>query len=115
MPIVHQSIFKASLSLCGLSQSEAAVFFDVRLDTIKSWCRSRARPPLGVWQMLATRMRAILDAADYGANYLELEGIDPRAWSNLSVSLGPEDDLDMGGEAMAGALALLMAVDDLGR
>jgi len=107
------STFKNALSLTGLSQREACIFFDVREDTIKSWCANRNRAPEGVWIMLAQRMRSILDAADYGADHMDLEGIDPRAWSNLSVSGLAVDDLDSRGEEIAGALALLMAIDDL--
>jgi hypothetical protein len=105
------STFKNSLSLCGLSQSEAAIFFDVRVDTIQNWCQNKTSPPQGVWEMLAVRMRSILDAADYSADHIDISGIDPRAWSNITVSLGL-DDLDQAGEEMAGAMSLLMVIDD---
>lgn len=105
--------FKNALSLTGLSQREACVFFGVAQDTVKKWCQSKGNtPPLGVWIMLADRMRAILDAADFGADQMALDGIDPRAWANLSVSLGDPDDMDKSGQEVAGALALLMAIDD---
>lgn len=107
------STFKNSLSLTGLSQSEAARFFDVRVDTVKNWCQNKTSPPQGVWSMLADRMRGILEAADNGADHMSLDGIDPRSWSNISVNSGAEHDLDMHAEEMAGAMALLMAIDDL--
>lgn len=60
--------FKQTLAVCGLSQQEAAGFFDVRLDTIKSWCADRNRAPSGAWSELATlydRMDEVAqDAAD---------------------------------------------------
>jgi hypothetical protein len=107
------STFKNALSLTGLSQREASHFLGVAEDTVKKWCQSKNRPPEGVWTLLAGRMRQILDAADFGADHINLDGIDPRAWQNVSVSFDPLDPLDARAEEMAGALALLMAVDDL--
>lgn len=107
------STFKNALSLTGLSQREASLFFGVAEATVKKWCQNKNSPPEGVWIMLAARMRSILDASDFGADHMSLKGIDPRAWSNLSVSLGPAEELDARGEEMAGALALLMSIDDL--
>lgn len=105
--------FKNALSLTGLSQREAGIFLGVAQDTVKKWCQEKGNtPPKGVWIMLATRMRHILDAADFAADHMSLEGIDPRAWSNVSSSFGNEDGLDLRGEEIAGALGLLMAVDD---
>lgn len=106
------STFKNALSLTGFSQREASVFFDVREDTVKSWCSGRNNPPKGVWLMLAERMRAILDAADNAADVLLLDGIDPRAWSQIEACHADDSALDQNGEHMAGALALLMAIDD---
>lgn len=83
--------FKNALSLTGLSQREAALFFDVREDTVKSWCAGRNNPPQGVWVMLAKRMRSILEVAYHAAD----SALDTRA------------------EEMARALAVLMAIDDL--
>ena len=107
------STFKNALSLTGLSQRGASLFFGVAEDTIKKWCQGKNGPPEGVWLMLAGRMRQILDAADFVADHMSLDGIDPRAWRNISVSFDPLDPMDTRAEEMAGALALLMAVDDL--
>ena len=107
------STFKSALALCGLSQSEASLFLGVSKSSIDKWNRgvSGYNPPEGVWVMLADRMRSILEAADYGADHMSVEGIDPRAWSNISVSLG-NDNLDSSAEKIAGAMSLMMAIDD---
>ena len=50
--MVVMTLFSASLRLVGLSQSEAADYFDVRLDTVKSWSAGRNKVPEGVWAQL---------------------------------------------------------------
>lgn len=42
------TLFSAALRLCGLSHREAAVFFGVRPDTVKSWSAGRNSVPNGV-------------------------------------------------------------------
>lgn len=104
--------FKSALSVCGLSQQEAADLFDVRLDTVKSWCAGRNNPPGAVWQMLAGLFEQIQDAADGAAEHMALDGIDPRAWGNLEADL-TNNPLPNGGPVRAaGAMALLMAIAD---
>jgi len=53
-------LFQKSLQVCGLSQQEAAAFFDVRLDTVKGWCSGRKAVPDGVWSQLADLHRQII-------------------------------------------------------
>ncbi len=104
--------FKSSLGVCGLSQSEAADFLDVSIDTVKSWCSGRANPPLGVWQLLASLFEQIQDAADGAADAMNLEGIDPRAFNNIEADI-PGDELPVtGAMRAAGAMALLMTIHD---
>lgn len=104
--------FQSALGVCGLSQTEAAVFLDVGLDTVKSWSAGRASPPLGVWQMLANLFEQIQDAADTAADVTELDGIDPHAWNSIEADI-PADELRMqGARRAAGAMALLMAISD---
>jgi DNA-binding XRE family transcriptional regulator len=105
--------FKNALSLTGLSQQEAGIFLGVSEDTVKKWCQGKNNPPGGVWNMLAERMRSILDMADHGADIMDLVGINPRGYANIAIASTPNEDLDTRGEEMAGALALLMAIDDL--
>jgi DNA-binding XRE family transcriptional regulator len=102
--------FKSSLSICGLSQSEAAEFLEVSIDTVKSWCSGRANPPLGVWQLLASLFEQVQDAADGAADIMDLEGIDPRAFNNVEADI-PGNELPASGAiAAAGAMALLMTI-----
>jgi len=110
---MNMSTFKNARILCGLSRADAANFLGVSPETVKKWDQGKTRPPRGVWEMLAERMRAILDSADFAADHMFLEGIDPRAWANITATCGDPDALDAPGKQVAGALGLLMAVDDL--
>lgn len=104
--------FKYALSICGLSQQEAAEFFGVALPTVKDWSRGSSRPPEGVWRMLASLFGQIQDAADGAADVMQLDGIDPRAWVNLDADLNHDALPVSGALKAAGAMALLMAVAD---
>lgn len=58
--------FKKTISICGLTQSEAANFLGVRIDTVKSWCADRNTPPAGAWRELADlydQMQCAVEAA----------------------------------------------------
>lgn len=104
--------FKSAIQVCGLSQQSASDFLGVSLDTVKSWCSGRANPPVGVWQMLSDLFEQIEDAATGAADIMTLEGIDPRAWNNLEADLH-SDGLPAFAAKTAGAMALLMAVQDM--
>ncbi|MGI8526748.1 MAG: hypothetical protein ACR2K5_11345 [Pseudolabrys sp.] len=52
------------LARCGLSQSEAAAFHDVRPDTVKSWSAGRNQAPPGVIAELRVLYAQIEKAAD---------------------------------------------------
>lgn len=104
--------FKSSIGVCGLSQSEAAEFLDVSIDTVKSWCSGRANPPLGVWQLLASLFEQVQDAADGAADVMNLEGIDPRAFNNVEADIPSNELPSLGAIKAAGAMALLMAIAD---
>ncbi len=110
------STFKAALSVCGLSQADAAEFLQVALPTIKSWCSDSnpKAPPLGVWKQLASLFEQIQDAADGAADIMDLEGIDPRSFNNLEADLVGDPLPIAGAMEAAGAMALLMAVADFG-
>ena len=103
--------FKYALSICGMSQQQAADFLGVSLPSIKHWSSGRSAPPEGVWVMLADLFERVQDAADSAADVLALEGIDPRAWANVEADKG-DDPLPDGADGAAGAMALLMAVSD---
>lgn len=104
--------FKSSIGVCGLSQSEAAEFLEVSIDTVKNWCSGRANPPLGVWQLLASLFEQIQDAADGAADVMNLEGIDPRAFNNVEADIPGNELPSLGAIKAAGAMALLMAITD---
>lgn len=106
------SAFKLALSVCGLSQQEAADFLDTRLDTVKSWCTDRNPPPIGVWKLLASLFEQIQDAADGAADVMVLEGIDARSWNNIEADLTNDALPTDGALRAAGAMALLMAIVD---
>jgi len=46
------TLFKSVLSRLGLSQTEAAEFLNVRIDTLKKWSAGTNPAPKGVWDQL---------------------------------------------------------------
>lgn len=103
------STFKSSLAICGLSQQQAADFLGVALQTVKHWSSGRNNVPSGVWEMLADLYGRIESAADLAS--VELTDVDPRQWGNVQADLG-DDPLPGGAAHVAGAMALLLAVQD---
>lgn len=103
------STFKSALAICGLSQSQAADYFDVSLQTVKHWSSQRNAPPEGVWKMLSALYSQIEDAADFAAGKIELGEVDPRQWPNISADVGA-DPLPGGAADAAGAMALLIVI-----
>jgi DNA-binding XRE family transcriptional regulator len=101
--------FKSALSICGLSQQQAAEFLGVSLQSVKHWSSGRTQPPGGVWEMLVDLFERVQDAADHAADAMALDGIDPRAWANIEADTG-DDPLPEGADSAAGAMALMMAV-----
>ncbi len=104
--------FKRSLQACGLSQSEAAEFFGVSLQSVKDWCRGKSVPKPGVWKMLSDLYADIQDHAEYGADVMDAEGIRPEAYSNIAVDIGHDTLPNESTREMAGAVALLIALND---
>ena len=104
--------FKSALSICGLSQSQAADLFDVKIDTVKSWCAGRNAPPPGVWDMLADLYRRIEDAADHASAKIEIGDVHPRQWGHIQSDDGA-DPFPGAGADVAGAMALLIAIREI--
>ena len=104
--------FKHAIAICGLSQSEAATFLDVSLQTVKHWSSGRNRVPGGVWEMLADLFQRVQDAADHAADAMSLNGIDPRAYGSIQADTGA-DPLPGHAAGVAGAMSLLTAVSDV--
>lgn len=103
--------FKAAIAICGLSQGEAATFLGVSIGSVKDWGRGKGAPPPGVWEMLADLYARIEDASDFASSQIEPGLMDRRAMNNVTADDGA-DPLPGGGDAVAGAMALLMAVRD---
>lgn len=101
--------YKSALSICGLSQQEAAAFHGVSLASVKDWCRGRRAPPLGVWEQLAKLYGRIEDAADSASSMLEPDLMERRVMNNITADSG-EDPLPGSGDMVAGAIALLLAI-----
>lgn len=102
-----RTTFSSALSICGLSQQEAADFLGVRLDTVKSWSSGRNPVPSGVWIMVADLWGRIEDSADFAAQVLDLN--DHATMHSLQADSG-EDPLPGGAASAAGAMAVLFAL-----
>lgn len=102
--------FASAIRLCGLSQPEAAEFFGVRIDTVKSWSAGRNPVPAGVWDMLADLWRRIENAADNASDHPAIN--DPRALHNIEAD--DPDGLPGGAVDAAGAMALLIWLAERG-
>lgn len=101
--------FKEALSICGLSQVEAADYLGARIDTVKSWSQGRNPPPMGVWRDLARLYARLEEAAEEMAGRLEPGLMDRRIANSIQAERGP-DPLPGHAAATAGAMALLLAV-----
>lgn len=78
--------FKYSLQACGLSQTEAAEFLGKSLQSIKDYCRGKSNPPPEVWKMISELYFQVQNISDCAANALDLEGLDFRAYNNISAT-----------------------------
>ncbi len=103
--------FKSAMSICGLSQSEAAEFLGVSIQSVKDWSRGKSAPPVGVWEMLSDLYVRIEGAADFASANLEPGMMDRRVMNNVQADQG-DDPLPGGGAHVAGAMALLLAIED---
>lgn len=103
--------FKASLGICGLSQMEAATYLGVSLASVKNWCRGKGAPPFGVWQMMADLYMRIEGSADFASAKIDLGAMDRLMLNNITADCG-NDPLPEGAEDAAGAMALLLAIND---
>lgn len=103
--------FKSALTICGLSQKEAADHLETSLDTVKSWSQGRNAPPLGVWRDMAELYHRIEGAADFAASNLEPGMMSLRVANNLQADDGVQP-LPGHGADVAGAMALLLALHD---
>lgn len=103
--------FKHTLQICGLSQREAASFLNVSPSSIDKWSRNQRAVPEAVWQELADLYTQVEEAADRAAAIMQVDGIDERAFQNISAdNVGLE--LPEGSTNVAGAMALMIALTE---
>jgi hypothetical protein len=76
------TLFASILDGLGLSQSEAADFLGVRLDTVKNWSSGRRPTPDGVWPDLHKLARQQIKAAE--------------AAVKLAAKILPETEIELG-------------------
>lgn len=79
------TLYSILLSVSGLSQREAADFHATRLDTLKNWCRGKARAPDGAVAELKSLIRQQRRAAD------ELVGMMKAAKGEIELGLAADD------------------------
>ena len=104
--------FSTALQICGLSHKEAAEFFDVRLDTVKSWSAGRNPVPDGVWRMIASLYDHICNTAEATVEAMEDQPIDPRAFNNIT---GQDTNDPLPSDSctkVAGTMALLIRLHE---
>lgn len=102
------TLFSAALKVCGLSHNEAADYFDVRLDTVKSWSAGRNPVPDGVWDHLRDLYAEQIEAAEQALELIEASGADEIS-PNVS---GPrKKDWPCNGAHMAALAHVALSVD----
>lgn len=102
------TIFAAALRLVGLSHAEAASFFGVRPDTVKSWSSGRNRIPAGVW----ARLRDLYETQQVAVD-AALDLIDEKQPDEIAPDIaGPRSkQWPSPGAHMAVAAAVALSID----
>ena len=100
--------FKRSIQACGLSQTEAAEYLGVSIQSVKGWCSGKWIPKSGVWKMLAVLHQDIQDCSEYGAHVLETDGIDDQAFSEIESDHEGSKLPNKSTREIAGAKSLLI-------
>ena len=103
-----QTTLAASLALCGLTPANAARWFDVEERIVRDWISGRTQTPPGVFDMLGRLFGRMTDVA-LAASTVARGG--PGAPIPLRAYIDDVDDPYPGhGEVMAGAMAVLLAI-----
>ena len=101
----------AALALCGLTPASAAYWLDVEERLVRDWIAGRTPVPQGVFRMLAVLYGRMTDAALAAAALAEPR-IAPDPWIPDRAQVNDVDDPYPGhGEVMAGAMAVLIALE----
>ncbi|WP_170433163.1 helix-turn-helix domain-containing protein [Ruegeria arenilitoris] len=104
-----ENLFARSLSLSGLSQSEAAEQLGCNLSSVKHWCAGRRDVPAGIYTSLAVLCAKIQKIADARAEEIYHNGI---GWPTEITRIA---DLPAGSQEMVETMAIMMlASDDMG-
>ena len=105
------SVYDLMRQCCGLSQTEAAEFQNVRLDTVKSWCSGRRPAPARAVAELRDLYRRIFEAGTSYAAQLERRGpqVDEDGSQRYLVS-EPRDDQDAIAQGWPNKAACLAAL-----
>lgn len=107
-----KTTFTNCLKLVGLSQREAATFLGLSETQVKDRCRNKTHPRIEEFNLLASLFAQQQDAAEGALEVMTDEGIDIRSLNHISADAGSEPlPLEQTAE-MAGAMALLMAIDE---
>ncbi|MEY9674567.1 helix-turn-helix domain-containing protein [Bradyrhizobium elkanii] len=104
------SIYDLMRQRCGLSQTEAAEFQDVRLDTVKSWCSGRRPAPQKAVDELRDLYRRIHEAGEAYAHQVLRRGPrvdDAGARYQLAEPVDDADAIANGWPSKAACLAAL--------
>ena len=105
-----QTTLAASLVLCGLTPSEAALWLDVEEPVLRGWLSGRRETPQTAFTMLAGLYLRITDAA-LAASVIAGSTIGCEVVVPARAYVNDEGDPYPGhGEVMAGAMAVLMAL-----
>ncbi|MGY3689923.1 hypothetical protein ACVIGA_000003 [Bradyrhizobium sp. USDA 3240] len=105
------SVYDLMRQRCGLSQTEAAEFQSVRLDTVKSWCSGRRPAPARAVAELRDLYRRILEAGASYAEQLERRGAHVGEDGSQRYLVGePLDDQDAIAQGWPNKAACLAAL-----
>lgn len=108
------STYKACRQLCGLTQTDAADFHQVSVDTIKAWDKGRSIPRQGVWTELASLWKQIEDACDGAAGAIEFGEVDFRkVLASVEADISGNELPMEGARRASGAMALLITISEI--
>ena len=75
--------FNHLLKISGLSNTEAAIFFDVRLDSVKGWQSGRRNVPPGILETIEQLVDRMLNAANQA-----IDAINEQHTTPTSIEIG---------------------------
>lgn len=104
--------FSTAINLCGFStHAEAAEFFDIRIDTLKSWRTGRRNPPDSVWHMLSDLYEQIIEVSEDALDTFDLDDMTAESFQVIAKDRYG-DQLPEPALSAAIAMAVLARVTD---